>query len=259
MWRQELEQQQGRQERLRGRQAGESGLADAGKPKRGGKLIYGLEAETGGGYCLAEGQLAISGIMVARAFYDTLTVPNDKGEYVPYLAKTVTPTAPTTRRGRSRCAAASSSTTAARSPRRSSRTTSTPTAASIPAAARCCSCSCSTTSPRSRRQGPLTVDGEDDQAVGGVPGLPLQLRPARDHGPGPTGRQEDLRPQAHRHRPVHVRQLAGRHRRSRATPTPTTGRTLPTASPSPTSDSSSSGRSPRALSGSTPCRAAPST
>jgi peptide/nickel transport system substrate-binding protein len=56
---------------------GESGLATAGKPVRGGKLIYGLEAETGGGYCLAEGQLAISGILVAKAFYDTLTVPND--------------------------------------------------------------------------------------------------------------------------------------------------------------------------------------
>ncbi len=68
---------------------GESGLADAGKPVRGGKLIYGLEAETGGGYCLAEAQLAISGIMVARAFYDTLTVPNDKGDYKPYLAKSV--------------------------------------------------------------------------------------------------------------------------------------------------------------------------
>jgi peptide/nickel transport system substrate-binding protein len=67
----------------------ESGLADAGKPVRGGKLIYGLEAETGGGFCLAEGQLAIAGIMVARAFYDTLTMPNDKGQYVPYLAKSV--------------------------------------------------------------------------------------------------------------------------------------------------------------------------
>ena len=93
MWRQEARAaRQERQWRARGprRSAGESGLADAGKPVRGGKLIYGLEAETGGGYCLAEGQLAISGIMVARAFYDTLTVPNDKGEYVPYLAKSVT-------------------------------------------------------------------------------------------------------------------------------------------------------------------------
>ena len=29
--------------------------------------------------------------MVVRAIYDTLTVPNDKGEYVPYLAKSITP------------------------------------------------------------------------------------------------------------------------------------------------------------------------
>lgn len=70
--------------------AGESGLADAGKPKRGGTLIYGLEADSTSGYCLPEGQLAISGMMVVRAIYDTLTVPNSKGEYVPYLAKSIT-------------------------------------------------------------------------------------------------------------------------------------------------------------------------
>ena len=70
-------------------QAGESGLADAGTPRRGGKLIYGLEADTNGGFCLTEGQLAISGMMIVRAVYDTLTVPNDKGDYIPYLAKTI--------------------------------------------------------------------------------------------------------------------------------------------------------------------------
>ncbi|QXC61647.1 ABC transporter substrate-binding protein [Aquihabitans sp. G128] len=70
--------------------AGESGLAKAGEPKRGGKLVYGLEADTGGGFCLSEGQLAISGMMVVRAVYDTLTVPNSKGDYVPYLAKAIT-------------------------------------------------------------------------------------------------------------------------------------------------------------------------
>ena len=31
----------------------------------------------------------ISGIMVASAIYDTLTVPNAKDEIVPYLAKSV--------------------------------------------------------------------------------------------------------------------------------------------------------------------------
>lgn len=63
----------------------------AGEPTPGGKVIYGLEAENSGGWCLAEGQLAISGIQVARAIYDTLTVPNEKAEYVPFLAETVEP------------------------------------------------------------------------------------------------------------------------------------------------------------------------
>ena len=72
-------------------EAGESGLADAGDPQRGGTIVYGLEADSTGGYCLPEGQLAISGMMVVRAFYDTLTVPNAEGDYVPYLAKAVTP------------------------------------------------------------------------------------------------------------------------------------------------------------------------
>ncbi|MDQ6696858.1 MAG: ABC transporter substrate-binding protein [Actinomycetota bacterium] len=69
---------------------GESGLSGAGKPVRGGNLVYGLEADTAGGFCLPEGQLAISGMMVVRAIYDTLTVPNSKGDYSPYLAKSVT-------------------------------------------------------------------------------------------------------------------------------------------------------------------------
>jgi peptide/nickel transport system substrate-binding protein len=69
---------------------GESGLSDAGKPKRGGTLIYGMEAESTGGFCLPEGQLAISGMLVVRAVYDTLTVPNAEGDYVPYLAKDIT-------------------------------------------------------------------------------------------------------------------------------------------------------------------------
>ncbi|MCU1452903.1 MAG: ABC-type dipeptide transport system, periplasmic component [Acidimicrobiales bacterium] len=67
----------------------ESGLQGAGTPVRGGQLVYGLEADTDGGFCLTEGQLAISGMMVVRAVYDTLTMPNAKGDYVPYLAKSV--------------------------------------------------------------------------------------------------------------------------------------------------------------------------
>jgi peptide/nickel transport system substrate-binding protein len=63
---------------------------DSGKPVQGGSLTYGLEAETLGGWCLPDAQLAAGGIQVMGAVYDTLTVPNDKGEFVPYLAKSVT-------------------------------------------------------------------------------------------------------------------------------------------------------------------------
>lgn len=70
--------------------AGESGLADAGEPQRGGTLVYGVEADSPAGYCLPEAQLAISGMMIVRAFYDTLTILNSEGEYMPYLAKSVT-------------------------------------------------------------------------------------------------------------------------------------------------------------------------
>jgi peptide/nickel transport system substrate-binding protein len=62
---------------------------DKGKPVLGGSLTYGLEAETLGGFCPPTAQLAAGGIQVFQALYDTLTIPNDKGEYVPYLAKSV--------------------------------------------------------------------------------------------------------------------------------------------------------------------------
>jgi UPF0716 protein FxsA len=57
----------------------------------GGSVVYGLESDTGGGFCLPAGQLAISGVMVAQSVYDPLTWPNAEGEYVPYLAESVTP------------------------------------------------------------------------------------------------------------------------------------------------------------------------
>ncbi|HEY8216988.1 MAG TPA: ABC transporter substrate-binding protein [Acidimicrobiia bacterium] len=60
------------------------------KPK--GEVTFGLEAETTN-YCLTRAQLAISGIQVVAAVYDTLTVPNAKGVAVPYLAKSVEPNA----------------------------------------------------------------------------------------------------------------------------------------------------------------------
>ncbi len=62
---------------------------DEGTPTPGGRVVYGLEAETTDGFCLPEAQLAISGIMVARAIYDTLTRPNGEGGYDPWLAQSV--------------------------------------------------------------------------------------------------------------------------------------------------------------------------
>src|SRR6476646_1992806 len=65
----------------------------AAAPKPGGSVTYGLESETGGGWCPSSARLAISGIEVGAAIYDTLMVPNTKNEMVPYLAKTVEPNA----------------------------------------------------------------------------------------------------------------------------------------------------------------------
>jgi peptide/nickel transport system substrate-binding protein len=67
------------------------GVAHA--PPQGGSIEFGLEAESNGGYCLQDSTLAASGIQVANAIYDTLTVLNTKGEYVPYLAQSVEPNA----------------------------------------------------------------------------------------------------------------------------------------------------------------------
>jgi peptide/nickel transport system substrate-binding protein len=59
-----------------------------GKPKTGGSITYGLEAPTTN-FCLPNAQLAISGIAVTTAVYDTLVVPDKDGKYVPYLAQSV--------------------------------------------------------------------------------------------------------------------------------------------------------------------------
>jgi peptide/nickel transport system substrate-binding protein len=63
---------------------------DTGRPVPGGSLTYGVEYETRGGFCPPTAQLGAAGIEAFQAIYDTLTVPNDKGEYVPYLAKSIT-------------------------------------------------------------------------------------------------------------------------------------------------------------------------
>ena len=68
---------------------GDTAGGDEGAPTPGGRVVYGLEAETADGWCLPEAQLAISGIMVARTVYDTLTRPNAEGAYEPWLAESV--------------------------------------------------------------------------------------------------------------------------------------------------------------------------
>jgi peptide/nickel transport system substrate-binding protein len=68
---------------------GNGSTDDVGTPVHGGDLVYGLEAESSGGWCLPESQLAVSGLMVARAIYDTLTIPDGADGYVPFLAESV--------------------------------------------------------------------------------------------------------------------------------------------------------------------------
>ena len=100
------------------------------RPKQGGEIIYGLEAETGGGWCPTSARLAISGIEVAAAIYDTLTVPEHQGrDTSPTWPSRSSPT-PTSPSGRSPCATASPSTTAPRSTPTRWRRTSRPTAPS---------------------------------------------------------------------------------------------------------------------------------
>jgi len=64
-----------------------------GQVHTGGEIQYGLEAENAGGWCLPNAQLPLSGVEVASAIYDTLTVPTRGGNgvirYVPYLAQSV--------------------------------------------------------------------------------------------------------------------------------------------------------------------------
>lgn len=67
--------------------------AAAGTPLRGGSVVYALEAETPDGFCIGETVLAASGLTVVRSMFETLTIPNADGEYVPFLAEAVTPNA----------------------------------------------------------------------------------------------------------------------------------------------------------------------
>ena len=70
-----------------------TGTKDTTTPRAGGKIVYALDAETGGGWCPKNAQLAASGIIVNDSIYEQLVVPNDKGEVVPYLAQSLTSSA----------------------------------------------------------------------------------------------------------------------------------------------------------------------
>ncbi len=59
----------------------------------GGKLVFGLEADTSNPWRPAEMVCAIACYQVIRNIYDSLTLPNDSGSWSPYLASAVTPNA----------------------------------------------------------------------------------------------------------------------------------------------------------------------
>jgi len=69
------------------------GQAGARAQQSGGSLTFALVGETTGGWCMPQAELASNGIEVALAVYDPLMTVNSKGDYVPYLAKSVTPNA----------------------------------------------------------------------------------------------------------------------------------------------------------------------
>lgn len=66
--------------------------ADEGTPKDGGKLVWGLEAETDS-FSPSVGRWALSGHMVASAIFDPLVTVDADGKAVPYLAESITPNA----------------------------------------------------------------------------------------------------------------------------------------------------------------------
>ncbi|NLA37480.1 MAG: ABC transporter substrate-binding protein [Actinobacteria bacterium] len=67
-----------------------TGDKDAGTPVPGGSLVYGIEADASGGYCLAVAQLAAGGIQVAQAIYDPLLALDENFKPQPFLAESYT-------------------------------------------------------------------------------------------------------------------------------------------------------------------------
>ncbi|HQZ35384.1 MAG TPA: ABC transporter substrate-binding protein [Ilumatobacteraceae bacterium] len=61
------------------------------QPVAGGKVVFGLEADTSSPWRPAEMVCAIGCYQVIRNIYDSLVMPNDAGSWSPYLASALTP------------------------------------------------------------------------------------------------------------------------------------------------------------------------
>jgi ABC-type transport system substrate-binding protein len=70
---------------------GRNGISTA-KPKRGGSLVFGVDAEESG-FNPTTARFDEVGVMYARTVFDPLTIINELGAWEPYLAETVTPNA----------------------------------------------------------------------------------------------------------------------------------------------------------------------
>ena len=66
--------------------------AASGAPRSGGRVVYGIEAETDG-FNPTANRWAASGYMIASAVFDPLAAFDDKGNWQPYLAGSFTPSA----------------------------------------------------------------------------------------------------------------------------------------------------------------------
>ena len=62
----------------------------AAEPQYGGTLVFGLEGETTNGLNPVNAQAAVSGHVLFRSLYDTLTIEGVDGEAVPYLLESIT-------------------------------------------------------------------------------------------------------------------------------------------------------------------------
>ena len=71
-----------------GADGAEGDTGESADARQGGDITYAVEGDTLN-FCLPTSQLAISGIMIATAVYDTLVAQNADGEIVPFLAESV--------------------------------------------------------------------------------------------------------------------------------------------------------------------------